>query len=134
MSNSVTTLIDLVTLELASLLAFVAIAFWFGILLAVLIRSCHQARTRLCQRRQRLEQAKQVRFQLREENIRQQLQRPSFQTRLNKFAAGSRCRSNPASRMGYWQSDDLELKYVPPKPIQLIRIALVRLNKLFRGI
>lgn len=98
-----------------------------------LIRNCIESTEALRQRRKQYEMAKQRRTELREENYRQQLQKSTFQSRLEKFSAGCHSDQKLASKMRYWQAEDLELKNVPPKPIEFIRMALMRLSKLFRG-
>ena len=68
---------------------------------------------------------------VREQNRQAQLRKPSFESRLQNFSGGTHSNKEPASRMNFWKADEVEFKYLPPKPIELIRAALIRLKKLF---
>ena len=116
-----TTIVDALPLGIIGLATVFLIAFWT---IAVL-RARHE------RRRERSQRAKLAQVERRESALRQQLQKPSFESRLASFSGRSDVNQQRPSKMPFWQAEDLELKYAPPKPIELIRTALIRLAKLF---
>lgn len=82
-----------------------------------------------------VEQLKAYRRAKQAELDRQQLTKPAFQTRLRKFknstnsVVETNC-ENKSSQMPFWQAEDLQPKYSPPRPIEFIRTILWRLAKL----
>lgn len=68
--------------------------------------------------------------EIQEQRVQEQIRKPSFEVRLQQFAEGKPRNQQHDSRMPYWQSDDLELKPVPPRPIEFFRTLLIRLKKL----
>ena len=117
------------------LLAGLIIVFLLGLLFALIARIIDSfiAADSRADRRARFRKAKRLRAQEREQNFRQQLQKPTFESRLKNFAGRCQREQHSVSKMQYWQAEDLELKYAPAKPIELIQAALIRLSKLFCG-
>ena len=85
----------------------------------------------LRRKRQRYKSATALRSHVRERTFQEQLSKPSFESRLKQFVKGQHSVKNRESKMSFWQRRDLEIEYIPPKPIELIRSALIRIKKWF---
>ena len=92
----------------------------------ILNRSDRRARIKSRQKKIRIKVA-----EIQEQRVQEQIRKPSFELRLRQFTQSEPGKQEHNSKMPYWQSDDLELKHTPPRPIEFIRTVLIRLKKLF---
>ena len=113
--------------EIAPALGIATAMCFFGYLAWL---ACDSSNKSLRKKRERFKDNK-LRKLVREQNLQAQLRKPTFQTRLQNFVRFGRRSIEADSTMQFWQADEVDFKYVPPKPIELIRTTLIRLKKLF---
>lgn len=107
----------------------------FVAIVAVVIGVCYllamadRASVALRRKRERYRNAIRSRASASEENVQWQLSKPTFENRLAQFADGKSRENEPESKMHYWEADGLELKHISPRPIEWVRMLLMRIKK-----
>ena len=115
-------------LVVKSFVTFIAIVA-VGMGIFYLFATVDQASAALRRKRERYRNAIRSRASASEENVRRQLNKPTFENRLVQFADGKSRENEPESKMPYWEADGLELKHVAPRPIEWVRMLLMRIKK-----